>query len=115
MKLTPLEVFFVQEFCRSAGISPDTANKLDVKDRKRNPVGFMTEVIPSSVPPELRFASRVFSPLRTAHVGPDRLPCGMVLFFDEATGLLDAIEGFADGEEWPALEEPVFWSLSGGQ
>jgi hypothetical protein len=39
----------------------------------------------------------------------------MVLFFDEVTGLLDAIEGFADGEEWPELEEPAFWSTSSGQ
>ncbi|QKD00450.1 hypothetical protein EB235_02345 [Mesorhizobium loti R88b] len=103
-------MIFVKEFCRSVGISPDTANELDVKDRNPDPVGFMTTLIPSSVPPELRFASRVFSPLWTAHVGPDRLPCGMVLFFDEVTGRLDAIEGFAYGEEWPSIEEPVIWS-----
>lgn len=24
--------------------------------------------------------------------------------------MLDAIEGFAYGEEWPSVEEPIFWS-----
>ena len=70
----------------------------------------MTHVIPSSVPPELRFESRVFSPPQTANVGPDGVLCGMVLFFDEVTGMLDAIEGFVYGEEWPPIEEPVVWS-----
>ncbi|GLS36743.1 hypothetical protein GCM10010869_23340 [Mesorhizobium tianshanense] len=110
MKLTPLEMFFVREFCRVAGISPDKANSLEVKDRGRNAVGFMTTVIPASVPPELRFENRVFSSLRTACVGPDRLECGMVLFFDQTTARLDAIEGFVYREEWPSIEEPVFWS-----
>ncbi|TPM27992.1 hypothetical protein [Mesorhizobium sp. B2-3-5] len=108
--MTPLEIFFVQEFCRSARISPDLVSVLKVKERSRNPVGFMTAIIPSSVAEELRFDGRVFSSARVAHVGPDRLPCGMVLFFDEVTGMLDAIEGFAYGEEWPSVEEPIFWS-----
>ncbi|TKB76447.1 MAG: hypothetical protein E5W81_15185 [Mesorhizobium sp.] len=110
MHLTPLEVFFVQEFCRSAGISPDMMSALKVKERSRDPVGFMTRVTPSSVAPELRCESRVFSSPKVAHVGPDRLPCGMVLFFDEITGRLAAIEGFVYGEEWPSIEEPVFWA-----
>ncbi|MER8559842.1 hypothetical protein NKJ73_04060 [Mesorhizobium sp. M0074] len=110
MHLTPLEVFFVKEFCRSAGVSPDMMRALKVKVRSRDPVGFMTRVTPSSVPPELRFESRVFSSLRVACVGPDQLLCGMVLFFDEIEGKLDAIEGFVYGEEWPSIEEPVFWS-----
>ncbi|MER8365432.1 hypothetical protein [Mesorhizobium sp. M1348] len=110
MHLTPLEVFFVQEFCRSAGISPVMMGTLKVKKRSRDPVGFMTTVTSSSVAPELRFESRVFSSPRVAYVGPDRLPCGMVLFFDEVTGRLDAIEGFAYGEEWPSNEEPFFWA-----
>ncbi|MER9230708.1 hypothetical protein NKI56_01140 [Mesorhizobium sp. M0622] len=110
MKLTSLEMFFVREFCRFAGISSDIASGLKVKDRSHDPVGFMTTIIPSSVPPELRFESRVFSSLRVACVGPDQLLCGMVLFFDEIEGKLDAIEGFVYGEEWPSIEEPVFWS-----
>jgi hypothetical protein len=110
MHLTPLEMFFVQEFCRSEGISPNTVNRLEVEKRAPGPVGFMTTVRPSSVPPELRFESRVFSSPRVAHIGPERFLCGMVLFFDEVTGMLDAIEGFAYGEEWPSVEEPVFWS-----
>ncbi|MES0153223.1 hypothetical protein NKJ81_06475 [Mesorhizobium sp. M0018] len=110
MKLTSLEMFFVREFCRFAGISSDIANGLKVKDRSRDPVGFMTTIVASSVPPELRFESRVFSSLRVACVGPDQLLCGMVLFFDGIEGKLDAIEGFVYGEEWPSIEEPVFWS-----
>ena len=90
------------------------ANGLQVKDRSRDPVGFMTTVILSSVAAELRFESRVFSPPQVAHIGPDQLPCGMVLFFDEVTGMLDAIEGFAYGEEWPSIEEPVTWSEPNG-
>ncbi|TWI31379.1 hypothetical protein IQ26_04566 [Mesorhizobium tianshanense] len=34
----------------------------------------------------------------------------MVLFFDQTTARLDAIEGFVYREEWPSIEEPVFWS-----
>ncbi|MER8700891.1 hypothetical protein [Mesorhizobium sp. M1273] len=94
MHLTPLEVFFVKEFCRSAGVSPDMMPALKVKERSRDPVGFMTRVTPSSVSPELRFESRVFSSLRVACVGPDQLLCGMVLFFDGIEGKLEAIEGF---------------------
>lgn len=110
MKLTSLEMFFVWEFCRFAGISSDIASGLKVKDRTRDPVGFMTTIVASSVPPELRFESRVFSSLRVACVGPDQLLCGMMLFFEEIEGKLDAIEGFVYGEEWPSSEEPVFWS-----
>jgi hypothetical protein len=110
MKLTPLETFFVQEFCRSEGISPGKADGLKVKDRSRNPVGFFTSVVPSSVAAELRSDSRVFSSPRVAHVGPDRLRCGTVLYFDEVTGMLDLIEGFVYGETWPSIEEPMFWS-----
>ena len=108
--LTPLERMFVEEFCRFATIDARQANSLRVSDRDRNPVGFMSAIERSSVPSGLRWTAGVFSTPRVAVVGPDRLLCGTLLFFDKETGFLDAIEGFVYGEVWPTDEAPAFWS-----
>ncbi|RJG43264.1 hypothetical protein D3Y55_02570 [Mesorhizobium sp. DCY119] len=110
MLLTPLETFFVEEFCRFIGYPSSEAGKLRVGERERSPVGFMTTILAASVPRALCWGHRVFDPPRIALVGPDSVKCGMMLFFDSVTGKLDSIEGSVFGEQWPSIEEPFFWS-----
>lgn len=108
--LTPLEFFFVEEFCRIVGISAEHIDQLRVLGRHRNPVGFMTEIDHDTVPQQLRWSGGVFDTLRVAVVGPEGATCGSLLFFDKTSGLLDQIEGYVYGEKWPETESPVFWS-----
>jgi len=110
MRLTPLEAMFVQEFCRFRAVAPLEVDGLRVLERAGNPVGFITTVDPFSVPDTLRWNHRVFRPHRIAVVGPEKIECGMLLFFDVDTAKLDAIEGFVYGERWPEVEEPAYWS-----
>lgn len=48
--------------------------------------------------------------MRIAIVGPEKIRCGMLLFFDPETSKLDAIEGFVYDGTWPEVEEPAYWS-----
>ena len=70
----------------------------------------MTEFESGSVADALRWNKGVFESQRIAIVGPERIECGMLLFFDKESGKLDAVEGFVYGERWPDAEEPFYWS-----
>ena len=109
-RLTPLERMFVEEFCRFLGVPANHIDQLKVLERNRNPVGFMTEIDHRSVPAELCWGVNVFDTPRVAIVGPLGDMCGSLLFFDQQSGVLDAIEGFVYGEAWPEVEHPAFWS-----
>lgn len=108
--LTPLERMFEEEFCRFSGLETRGMDDLRVSQRNCNPVGFMTMLDLRTVPAQLRWDFGVFDTPRVAVVGPDRMLCGSLLFFDKETRALDAIEGFVYGEAWPNVEEPLFWS-----
>ncbi|MDP3898118.1 MAG: hypothetical protein Q8Q62_15730, partial [Mesorhizobium sp.] len=109
-RLTPLERMFVEEFCRFTAIEGADTDQLRVLERDRNPVGFITTLDPMTVPGRLRWGARVFNSPRVAVVGPEKIECGSLLFFDKKTGALDAIEGFVYGEAWPDPEAPAYWS-----
>jgi hypothetical protein len=108
--LTPLERMFVEEFCRVRDADPSAADLLRVLERSSNPTGFIAEIAPSSVAEPLKWGDRVYDCHRIAVVGPEKHRCGMLLFFDEVSMKLSAIEGHVFGEEWPKLEEPAYWS-----
>lgn len=109
-RLTPLERMFVEEFCRFEGLDSRGLDEVRIIERNRNPVGFMTEMDPESVPDILKWSAGVFNTPRVAVVGPGQSLCGSLLFFNKTTGLLDAIEGFVYEDNWPEPESPIFWS-----
>ncbi len=112
MELTELDSMFIREFCNATGKPEIELSRIKVTDRWRTGKGFFTELDPNTVPAELCFDERVYGgSLKVALVGPDRVKCGMVLFFDESTGLLDTIEGHTWGDDpWPSVETPARWS-----
>ena len=101
-RLTSLEHAVVSKFCGQQGLDVPNPHEFAVTFRDRNPVGFMTEI--SCVKP-LSYSRRAYEQIPDAVSLAVGTEIGFVLFFKD--GLLNAIEGYSHGEEWPEPEWPV--------
>lgn len=100
---TDLEFLVIERFCRQEGRCVPALEDIQVIERDRSVVGFMTDVQIRDLPDGWAWSQRVYDRVPNAIVGGAAL--GFVIFFESDSQL--AIEGFVYGETWPESEQPI--------